>query len=190
MQKILITGATGFIGRHCVRLLLEKGYDVHAVSTHTHSSKESKAQWHRADLLESGAVFELMERVQPDALLHLAWYAVPGKYWTSTENFRWVRASLDLFQSFQEQGGRRIVVAGSCAEYDWSGDGVCSETKTPLRPATLYGSCKHALRIMLEAFAKQSNLSVAWGRIFFLYGEHEYPSRLVASVIRSLLQVV
>ena len=116
---------------------------------------------------------------------------MPGTYWTSLENFRWVRASLDLFGAFAEHGGQRIVVAGTCAEYDWAtGDELCTEASTPLAPATFYGACKHALRVMLEAFARQQALSAAWGRIFFLYGAHEHPDRLVASVIRALLRGV
>jgi nucleoside-diphosphate-sugar epimerase len=99
-----------------------------------------------------------------------------------------VQASLDLFEAFASRGGKRVVAAGSCAEYEWGSDEPCSEATTPLNPATLYGACKHGLRIMLEAYAAQMGLSTAWGRIFFLYGPREYETRLVASVIRSLLR--
>ena len=78
-------------------------------------------------------------------------------------------------------------MAGTCAEYDWQ-YGYCSEQVTPLAPATLYGTCKHSLQIVLDSFARQTGLSAAWGRIFFLYGPHEHPSRLISSVIVSLLK--
>ncbi|MDQ3820353.1 MAG: NAD-dependent epimerase/dehydratase [Acidobacteriota bacterium] len=191
MKRVLLTGATGFIGRHCVPSLARRGYEVHAVFRRVDVQGQSPAgsvHWHQADLLRRDQVFELMAEVSPTHLLHLAWYAVPGKYWTSLENFRWVQAGLDLFEAFASAGGRRIVVAGSCAEYEWGADEPCSENRTPLKPATLYGTSKHALRIMLDAFAAQEELSAAWGRIFFLYGPHEHPSRLVASVINSLLR--
>lgn len=96
-------------------------------------------------------------------------------------------ASLALLQAFAEQGGRRVVMAGSCAEYDWE-HGRCMEDVTPRTPATVYGTCKNALQDMLAVYARQYDLSSAWGRVFFLYGPHEYPSRLVALVIRSLLR--
>ena len=189
MKRILVTGSTGFVGRSSLPELAARGYEVHAVTSREVAPRLAPgATWHRADLLERQQVFDLVERVRPSHLLHLAWYAVPGKYWTSTENFRWVQASLDLFEAFASVGGKRVVAAGSCAEYEWGIDKPCSETKTPLNPATVYGACKHALRIMLEAYAAQANLSAAWGRIFFLYGPREYESRLVASVIRSLLR--
>jgi nucleoside-diphosphate-sugar epimerase len=189
MKRVLLTGASGFIGQHCLPSLVDRGYEIHAVRSQAAPSATSQGvTWHTADLLQREQVFELVAEVQPTHLLHLAWYAVPGKYWTSTENLRWVQASLDLFQAFNAAGGRRIVVAGSCAEYDWGSNKICSEAKTPLKPATLYGASKVALRLMLEAYAAQMNLSAAWGRIFFLYGPHEHPGRLVASVIRSLLK--
>jgi len=147
----------------------------------------SDVQWHQADLLDGTQVTSLLAGLRPTHLLHSAWYAVPGQYWTSLENFRWVEASLHLLRSFAAAGGQRVVGVGSCAEYDWR-NGHCSEQITPLDPATTYGVCKHALQLLLAALAKQTGLSAAWARMFFLYGPHEAPERLVASVIRSLLQ--
>lgn len=189
MRKVLLTGASGFVGRHCLPTLVARGYEVHAVSSRADAPCEMPdgVRWHRADLLDAAQVSALLARVGPTHLLHCAWYAVPGAYWTSPENFRWVEASLHLLQTFAASGGQRVVTTGSCAEYDWR-YGYCSEQVTPLRPATIYGVCKHALQLMLDALCQRANVSAACGRLFFLYGRHEYPQRLVASVIRSILQ--
>jgi nucleoside-diphosphate-sugar epimerase len=173
MKKVLLTGANGFIGRHCLTLLQAKGYEVHAVSRRTGvllvNEIDSNVYWHQADLLDPQNTEDLLKEVKPTHLLHLAWYTVPREYWTSSENLRWVQGSLALFQSFMKYGGERAVVAGTCAEYDWGSD-CCSETTTALAPKTLYGNCKHALQLILSAFSAQQELSLAWGRIFFLYG--------------------
>lgn len=190
MKKVLLTGASGFIGRHCLRALIAHGYEVHAVSSRERAPVKDSADgvhWHQADLLDAVQVSALLARVEPTHLLHSAWYAVPGAYWAALENFRWVEASLHLLQTFAATGGQRVVIVGSCAEYDWH-YGYCSEHATPLQPATVYGVCKHALQLMLDALCRQTNMSAAWGRLFFLYGQHEYAERLVASVIRAILQ--
>jgi len=180
-----VTGATGFIGRHALAPLMAGGDEVHAVTIDDPVEGASEVVWHQADLLDPGSVADLLATVRPTHLLHFAWYVTPGEYVTSLENFRWVQASLELLRRFGENGGQRVVMAGSCFEYDLR-YGYCSERVTPLEPDTLYGTCKRALHALLEAFAGRAGLSQAWGRIFYLYGPHEYPQRLVPSVIRAL----
>src|SRR5205085_8625551 len=108
--------------------------------------------------------------------------------WTAPENVRWVEASLALLRAFAEAGGRRAVLAGTCAEYDWgAGDEVLNERNTPLRPDTLYGAAKHGLHVVGAAQAAQVGFELAWGRVFFLYGPGEAPGRLVPAVARALL---
>ena len=188
MNKVLVTGATGFIGHHCLQPLLAKGFEVHAVSARRPSATApAGVSWHQANLLEPGASKKLVDQIKPTHLLHLAWYVVPGKLISSPENFSWVAASVDLVRAFHEAGGKRAVVCGSGYEYDWN-YGYCSEKLTPLVPNTIYGSCKHALHLMLRSYAATSGLSLGWGRVFFLYGPNEHPDRLVSSVVRSLLQ--
>ena len=185
MERIVVTGASGFIGRNCVDQLTARGLEVHAISSHAHVSPEGAVFWHRCDLLKPHSIDAILEEVRPSHLLHLAWYAAPGKFWTAPENLAWCAASVELLRSFAEQGGSRAVFAGTCAEYDWR-FGYCSEDVTPTNPQTLYGVCKRALSDVAFAFAKISGIEVAWARLFHLYGPHEQAGRLVSSVARAL----
>jgi len=187
MKKVLITGANGFIGRHCLPILLERGYEIHAVSSDKPRCCIGNVHWHQANLLDCGMVMDLLLSVRPTHLLHFAWYTVHGRYWNAVENFRWVESSYFLLEQFVRQGGRRVVMAGTCAEYDQRYP-FCLEGITPLGPETFYGECKHHLQRLLGIISERTGLSSAWGRIFFLYGPHENRSRFVSSSIYSLIQ--
>lgn len=186
MKRILVTGASGFIGRHCLAPLRALEYEVHAVSRGPVSDNPGRVKWHQADLLDPSSIAPLISKVQPTHLLHLAWIVTPGESIRSMENFRWVQASFQLAEAFAAAGGRRMVVGGTCFEYDCR-HGLLNENRTPLRPGTAYGACKHALHEMLTPFCQAKGIDLAWPRIFYLYGPHEHPRRLVASVIQSLL---
>jgi len=185
-KRVLVTGAAGFVGKHCLPLLLDKGFEVHAADVVISENNLHDVCWHDADLLDVQKTNELIESIRPTHLLHFAWYAKPGEYWNSVENIRWVEGSLRLLRAFHRTGGERVVMAGTCAEYDWK-FGYCSEEVTPLAPSTLYGACKNATQHVLKEYSKVTGLSSAWGRIFFLYGPFENPGRLVPSVILNLL---
>jgi nucleoside-diphosphate-sugar epimerase len=179
--RVLVTGAAGFVGRHAVPALRARGFEVHGVGR----GASPGADWHAADLLVPDERRALIAKIRPSHLLHLAWDAEPGRYWTSARNLDWVAASLDLAQAFAAAGGRRFVGAGTCAEYEW-GAARFDEATTPCRPATLYGAAKDGTRRILEAYAATNGLGLAWGRLFYLYGPGERRGRLVPDAIRAL----
>lgn len=187
-MRVLVTGASGFIGRGTLTPLLDAGFQVHPVSRRTPSEPAVEGlRWEQADLLDPASPAELLARVAPTHLLHLAWYAEPGAFWNSPENLKWVEASLRLIRAFAENGGRRAVFAGSCAEYAWGERVLCNERETPCDPATLYGASKHALHLIADRFAERAGISLAWGRVFFVFGPGESDARLAGSIARSLV---
>lgn len=189
MKRVILTGATGFVGRQAIEPLVQQGFEVHAITRGATEQRQGAENvvWHSLDLLDAAKVGDFCRVVRAGYLLHFAWYVEHGKFWNAPENLDWVAASLNLLRRFAENGGRRVVSAGTVAEYDWRTDGVYSETETSLAQHTLYGASKHAVHLILRRFAEQTNLEYAWGRIFFLFGAGEAPNRLVASVVRSLL---
>jgi nucleoside-diphosphate-sugar epimerase len=185
-QRVLITGGSGFIGRNCLHQFVDRGYKVCAVGATRVGDDEPGIHWCQADLLDVDQIANVVAEAQADTLLHLAWIVKHGEFYTSLENLSWVASSMELVQQFVRRGGQRVVVAGTCYEYDQR-YGWCHEQRTPTTPDSLYGVCKNALRQLLSAYCRTVEVSFAWPRIFFLYGPHEHPNRLVSSVIRSLL---
>lgn len=187
-KTLLVTGATGFIGRRCVLTALDAGFTVHAVSSRARPEQAPAGViWHQADLLDVAAVKRLLEHVRTSHLLHLAWIAKPGAFWTSRENFAWLECGNILFRTFFEHGGQRAVGVGTCAEYAPT-EQDCKEDGTPLRPDTVYGRCKLEMSRALGDAAAASGRSAAWARLFFPYGPGEPSERFIPTVIRGLLK--
>jgi nucleoside-diphosphate-sugar epimerase len=186
MKRVLVTGGTGFIGRETLPLLLERGYEVHvaarsAVPDGLGSPTSGAVNYHRCDLLRDSCE-ALIAEIKPTHLLHFAWYAEHEAFWWALENLDWVAVSLRLTRAFAADGGGRAVLAGTCAEYDWSFD-TLDEALTPLNPVTLYGSSKASLYRLVSSAAGRLGISLAWGRIFFPYGPRDQPGRLLSTVI-------
>lgn len=187
MKKVLVTGATGFIGRNTLPLLAKAGFEVHAVYNSSKTATHSNYNWHKANILEEEAIEKIICVVKPGYLLHLAWETEHGIFWDSEENYKWISASLNLVKKFKINGGKRIVAVGTCAEYEFQLEKY-DEELTPIKPASVYGKCKYEFYNQLKIYCEKNDMSFAWGRIFYLFGQDENPNRLVPFVIRSLLQ--
>lgn len=185
--KVLVTGATGFIGQHCLTPLVANGYEVLAICRKRPPQEAPGVTWLAGDVMDRVRMREVLAQHQPKGLLHLAWFVEPGKLIADPSNLSWVAASLDLIREFREAGGERCLISGSSYEYDWR-YGYCVDGLTPCEPDTLYGTAKDSLRRAFLAYCGTSGLSGAWGRAFFLYGPHENPARLVSSIILALLR--
>ena len=191
MSKIVVTGASGFVGSHTLLPLVEKGYEVHALYNTkfgTSISPEFRGKninWRHCDLLDYGQTGEVIADINPDYLLHLAWDVKPG-YRNSLENIIWMNASLNLFHQFAKcSNAKKIVASGSGFEYGIERPSGGKEEAINMAPDTLYGVCKNSL----YTITKYLKLSVefAWGRIFYVYGPREYPNRLIPIMIKGLL---
>jgi nucleoside-diphosphate-sugar epimerase len=185
-RRVLVTGATGLVGSRSLAPLAALGFSVHVIGRN--APRSAVDGFHRADLRDRDSVRAALDAVRPSHLLHCAWYVAHGSFWAALENVDWIATTAALARDAAERGLTRFVGVGSCAEYDWSDEGAAPLGEDDaLRPATLYGRSKAATFAILRDILEPAGVSLAWGRLFHLYGPGEPPERLMPSIVRSLV---
>lgn len=189
-KKVLVTGATGFVGRHVVHALSKKGMQFRFV---VRASKMARTDLlandyeivTSEDLFAESSQWWAEQCDGVDIVVHLAWYAEPGKYLQSSKNMDCLVGSLNLARGAVQAGVKRFIGVGTCFEYDLS-VGILS-VDTPLKPITPYAGAKSALYLGLEQSLQTNAVEFAWCRLFYLYGEGE-DSRRFVPYLRSKLE--
>ncbi|MDR2426512.1 MAG: NAD(P)-dependent oxidoreductase [Endomicrobium sp.] len=184
-KKVVITGATGLIGKEAIKPLKEAGFDVYALTIDKieASSNADNVHFIPCNLFDDNAVKKVFDEIKPSHLLNFAW-ATTDDYLTSNINFDFLRAGLNLLKYFAAYGGKRAVFPGTCFEYAFK-DTPLKEMDEVL-PQTTYAKCKNHLRQLSEIFCRQNGISFGWGRIFYVYGHNENTKRLTAHIINSI----
>jgi dTDP-6-deoxy-L-talose 4-dehydrogenase (NAD+) len=185
-MHIGITGANGFVGRQVLHHLLKENHSLRVIIRGGNQSAFEP----NIKVIETRDLFnESLERLQDmligvEKLIHLAWYAKPGKYLTSTLNLDCLTGTLRLAEAFANVGGKRFIGIGTCFEYDLNQRILT--VNTPLNPKTLYAACKASTFQVLNQLLPSLNVEFAWCRLFYLYGEGEDPRRLVSYLRQKL----
>jgi nucleoside-diphosphate-sugar epimerase len=187
MRRVLVTGASGFVGRAVLDALAREDAEVVALARRPPTQDaRPRLRWRALDMLDAAALRCAVAEAGCDTCIHLAWDVGPG-YWAAPANLDWLAASAALLRAFREAGGARFVGTGTCAEHDWTGVGDAPlREDAPRRPATLYGAAKGALWDVAAAYAAATGMEVAWGVVFHAIGPGERAGRLLPSIVAAL----
>lgn len=185
-MKVLVTGASGFVGRHLVSALLVKGFKVRAVSRNIEAARAmpwfGNVEFVAADIqVPDLNVAALAEGV--DAVAHLVWTGLPN-YQALFHFERNLPLDYAFLKRLVEAGVSQVLVTGTCFEYGLQ-SGPLSET-VAAQPNTPYGLAKHTLRLFLEALQRERPFILQWVRLFYLHGEGQNPDSLLASLDRAI----
>lgn len=164
-------------------MLADAGYDVCAV-VRPGSAAAAGTESYACDLTSGSAVDALCARARATHLVHLAWCTGLLDHKTSDRNLRWVAGGARLLEAFRRHGGRRVVAAGTYAEYGTYA-GVCREDAA-VAPTFLYATAKWSLGSLALAYGSASAFPVTWARLFTLYGAGEPAIRLIPHLAESL----
>ncbi|AWM90962.1 epimerase [Pseudomonas sp. 31-12] len=185
-MKVLVTGATGFVGRHLVAALLTRGCRVRAAARNAETAQSMPwindvefvaADVHAADL----DVAALTDGI--DALAHLAWPGLPN--YRALFHFEHnLMADYRFIKSAVAGGVKQVLVTGTCFEYGMQ-SGPLSEQTEP-RPSNPYGLAKHTLHLFLQNLQQETPFTLQWTRLFYLHGTGQNPNSLLAALDRAI----
>ncbi|CAI8894871.1 NAD-dependent epimerase/dehydratase family protein [Pseudomonas zeae] len=185
-MKVLVTGATGFVGRHLVAALLARGCEIRAVARNAETAQGMpwindvefvSADIHAADLDVAALTVGI------DALAHLAWPGLPN--YRALFHFEHnLMADYRFIKSAVEAGVQQVLVTGTCFEYGMR-SGPLSESSAP-QPSNPYGLAKHTLHLFLQNLQQELPFTLQWARLFYLHGEGQNPNSLLAALDRAI----
>ena len=182
-KRIVVTGATGLIGKELEVPLHKAGFDIYAITVDKENPNNG-IHWLCGNLFDDEFVNKSFAAIKPTHLLNMAW-ATTGNYLQSDVNYKFLRAGITLAQAFCENGGRRAVYAGTCFEYKLK-DTPIKETDELEPGKYAYTFCKDELRHIATHYFSLHNVSFGYGRIFYAFGKGEAKTRLVGMVLDRL----
>lgn len=181
-MKILVTGATGFIGNYVIKELLKSALEVVATSRNVEKAKRyswfSKVRYIPCDINKSQEdFFSYFER--PGCMIHLAWEGL-SNYNDLLHFERNVSVHYDFIKNMVQHGLGHLVVTGSCLEYGMQSGCLTEDLET--KPTVPYGLAKDTLRKHLEHLFAEYPLTFQWVRLFYMYGEGQSKKSLLSQL--------
>ncbi|HUI03944.1 MAG TPA: SDR family NAD(P)-dependent oxidoreductase [Acidimicrobiales bacterium] len=188
--RVLVTGATGFIGSHLVRRLVDDGYEVHALTSAVSSvyairlvGMRDRITLHEGNLTDRCAMDALVDAVRPTHVFHLGAYTHVGKSWNRVDECVQVnvQGTVNLLQALDGSGYERFVNVGTSEIY---GDvAVPFREDQPVRPASPYAASKYAAERFCRVFVDGRGWPIVMLRPFNAYGPAQTADRIIPEVI-------
>jgi nucleoside-diphosphate-sugar epimerase len=188
MKKILVTGATGFIGNHVIQELLKENFHVIASSSNEGRAKEMtwfpSVTYIPLDLDNTVGIKNVFEYFQqPDAVIHLSWEGLQN-YKSHVHLDINLPRQIAFLHSLIETGARDITVTGTCFEYGMK-EG-CLDESMAAQPANPYAQAKEHLRQYLQNLQNQTTFELKWIRLFYMFGTGQNPNSLFSQLDKAL----
>ncbi len=187
-MKLLVSGATGFIGNYIIKELL-KCTDIEVIATSLDPiTKVKNKEWFKAVKYKARDLNEVKENYftffeNPDLLIHLSWQGLPN-YNELFHIERNLYTNYNFIKNMIENGLRNLTVIGTCLEYGMQ-EGSLSE-EMPTNPITAYGLGKDTLRKFIKELKKKYEFTFKWIRLFYIYGRGQSPKSIISQLDQAL----
>ncbi len=185
-MKILVTGATGFVGQHVITELLKYNHQIIAAVRNKSSLKDQqdkiKIIEFDFDRLQTDKNY-FSEFDNPDLLIHLAWQGLPN-YKEAFHLEKNLPSHTAFLKNMIDNGLQNVVITGTCFEYGMKEGCLSEEMATD--PQNAYAMAKDKLRIFLEELQKEHAFNLKWIRLFYMYGKGQNPNALLSQLQTAL----
>lgn len=184
MKKVLVTGATGFIGNYVVEEFVRKGY--HVIATSANKEKAVRQNWFSkvtykpfefSNFDGKGNYFEYFDN--PDLLIHLAWKGLPN-YKNDFHLKENLPKDIQFLKNLLDNGLKDITVTGTCLEYGMKEGRLSEDMKS--EPIIAYSIAKDEVRKFLEKYSLESDVNFKWIRLFYIYGKGQNINSLLSQL--------
>jgi len=186
--RILITGATGFVGTHAINVLQGGEHKLALLVRDVHKAlhlKRANTTLLIGNLGELDAVKDSIKEFAPQACIHLSWTGIP--------DYSAVTSKLNLYQSIElidflstETKCKKIIISGSCFEYGKI-RGECNESE-PVRTTSFIAWAKQSLHNYSLLLCEQSSINLIWFRVFYVYGPGQRTNAIIPTVVQAFLK--
>ncbi len=178
MEKILVTGANGYIGSHVVSTLIDMGYEVVAVDF-KNNWIDKRATFLSADIFSGDdSLYEQLG--SPERLIHLAWK--DGFVHNASSHLEYLPLHYEFIKNMVDHGVKSVSVMGSMHEVGYHEGAIFADT--PTNPTSLYGISKNALRQALMLLSSNSNFSLHWIRGYYICGDDKRNNSIFAKILQ------
>ena len=179
-KKVIVSGATGFIGQHLIPILLKDGYEVLAISR---SQKRAESLPWFKDVKFIYYDFHSDQQITEvegfRGLIHLAWQDLPN-YDSSVHLKKNLPCSYKFIESLLNKGVNQVLIAGTCFEYGLKSGAISSSSIT--EPTTLYARAKDTLRKKLTSLSLNKDFNLQWARIFYMFGKGQNSNSIISQL--------
>lgn len=179
-MKIMITGASGFIGSNLCSMLINKNFNVISLGRTNPSSEISKKIKHIPYLMGE-KIPDDINLFAPDILIHLAWDEIP--FFSEKNCLDNVISQLSFLKQIKEIGTvKKIIAAGSCLEYAGS-VGSCEEGEQ-VPPNSFFSWAKQSISNYIKVLCEEQKIAWTWFRIFYVYGPGQRSESLIPYIFQ------
>lgn len=183
-KRVLVTGATGFVGRHLIPLLLREKYSV-TVTTRD-KKKAASFPWHKnveciqLDLNDETSALQIDNF---SSVIHLAWEGLP-KYESEFHIKKNLPNNYNFLHQIIRRGVNHILISGSCSEYGMQSGQI--KSSAPCYPITRYAFAKNALHNQLRELQQHYNFRLQWARLFYMFGQGQNKNSIIPQLDKAI----